>query len=257
MNSENITYSINNTVFYGFYIHCKEPYIMQSKLEKALYIKAKGMMIIMSKEYDTLRNEIEENLKKQDSINNLIFTILGLSFAFSTWYENIAFIIMILFISDILLARIIQCRNTVYYLSTYLVTIENNNQENDINWEKNLKEFRKQKYGLPFKFNIVNIIIWLSFSFSSIIKNFGNLVLAFFMFIQLIKIIQYTNLSDLYLTIIYSATGLCLLFNIIFTTTICIDKRIRNEYENRWSKIVKKNMCSNQKEIESETNYEN
>ncbi len=202
---------------------------------------------MMSNEYETIRKEMDDNLKRQDSINNLIFTILGLSFAFSTWYENIAFIIMILFVSDILLARIIQCRNTVYYLSTYLLTIEKINSENDVNWEKNLKEFRKQKYGLPFKCNIVNIIICLAFSFSRIIKNFGNLVLASFMFIQLISIIRSTTLSNIYLIIIYSVAGLCFLLNIVFTITICIDQKIRVEYENRWCKILKSNMTSDQK----------
>lgn len=195
----------------------------------------------MTNEYETLRNEMDENLKRQDSINNLIFTILGLSFAFSTWYENIAFIIMILFISDILLARIIQCRNTIYYLSTYLVTIEKVNQENNASWERHLKEFRKQKYGLPLKWNIVNIISRVSYLFSKIIKNFGNLVLASFMFIQLIRITRNASISNAYIIIIYAVAGFCFLLNLIFTISICTDKRIRKEYENRWSKILKKN----------------
>ena len=31
----------------------------------------------MSKEYEMLRMEAEENIKKQDNLNNVIFTILG------------------------------------------------------------------------------------------------------------------------------------------------------------------------------------
>lgn len=201
----------------------------------------------MTKDYETLRNEMDENLKRQDNINNLIFTILGLSFAFSTWYENIAFIIMILFISDILLARIIQCRNTVYYLSTYLVTIEKNQKENNVSWEKDLMEFRKQKYGLPLKWNIVNIISRLSYWFSRIIKNFGNLVLSSFMLIQLIRITRNASISDAYIIIIYIVAGFCFLLNIIFTISICTDKKLRIEYENRWSKIIKKNTSLAQK----------
>ena len=61
----------------------------------------------MDKEYEMLRKELEENLKKQEDIKNAIFTILGLSLAFSTWYENTLFILTIMLITSILSAKII------------------------------------------------------------------------------------------------------------------------------------------------------
>lgn len=191
----------------------------------------------MSKEYDLLRTELESNIKKQDGINNLIFTILGLSFAFTTWYENVAFIIMILFISDILLSRILQCRNTVYYISTYLTMIEELGKE-DVSWEKNLRQFRKLPYGLPLKWNPINILNWLSSKCANIIKNFGNLILASFMLIQLLHIMNSTDVNGIYSISIYILSGACYLLNVIFTIAICTDRRVRKEYEERWTKIL-------------------
>lgn len=191
----------------------------------------------MAKEYDILRTELDSNIKKQDRINNLIFTILSLSFAFTTWYENVAFIIMILFISAILLSRILQCRNTVYYISTYLAMIEEFGKE-DISWEKNLRQFRKHPYGLSLKWNPINILNWLSSRCAGIIKNFSNLVLASFMLIQLLHIMTSTDVNGVYSITIYILSGACYLLNIIFTIAICTDRRVRKEYEERWAKIL-------------------
>ena len=113
----------------------------------------------MDKEYEMLRKELEENLKKQEDIKNAIFTILGLSLAFSTWYENTLFILTIMLITSILSAKIIQYRNVVYYISTYLLILEENN-EISILWEKRFKEFRMNSFGLKLRRNPINIINW-------------------------------------------------------------------------------------------------
>ena len=142
----------------------------------------------MDKEYEMLRKELEENLKKQEDIKNAIFTILGLSLAFSTWYENTLFILTIMLITSILSAKIIQYRNVVYYISTYLLILEENN-EISILWEKRFKEFRMNSFGLKLRRNPINIINWCAFKLHKIIKNFGNLVLATYMFVRLLYIV--------------------------------------------------------------------
>lgn len=194
----------------------------------------------MEKTYDFLRSELEENIKKQDTISDFIFTILGISFAFSTWFEDCAFIITILFISDILLARIIQCRNTVYYISTYLSVIEETSDINGIKWEKDLKEFRKLPYGLPFEWNLISIINVFSSRTATLIKNFGNLVLALFMESILVHIIITSEIELLYLITIIVLSIVFLIINIAFTITICTDKKLRVVYEKRWKDILNK-----------------
>lgn len=204
----------------------------------------------MNNEYEFLRKELTENIKKQDTISNLIFTILGVSFAFSTWYENIAFIIIIIFISAILLSKIIQCRNTVYYLATYMLLIEKSEEEN-ISWESNFKQFRKKPYGLPLKFKFTNIINWFSFRIADIIKNFSNLALATFTFVRLIQFVINSKLNTLNIVIIFILGGCFYLLNVIFSIAICTDKKMRKEYENRWSEILKEDVSETSQNRES------
>lgn len=69
------------------------------------------------KEYIFIRDELIDSIKKQDVLNNLIITILGVS---ALWErENIYLLMTVLLISTVLLARIIHYRNVVYYLSSY------------------------------------------------------------------------------------------------------------------------------------------
>ena len=191
----------------------------------------------MSKEYEMLRMEAEENIKKQDNLNNVIFTILGLSIVFSTWYENVLFIITIIFITSILQAQMIQCRNVIYYLSTYLSLLEEKPEES-ILWEKRIQEFRKRQFGLKFGLNPINIINWLSFKCQKIMKNFGNLTLATYMFGRLIQIIISKEINQKYTIIICVIGGIFYFLNVLFTITICTDGKLYDKYVKQWKEVL-------------------
>lgn len=76
---------------------------------------------VMDKEYLMLRSEIEENLKKQDQLFGTVISILGLTNVFSHISENVLFLFFILFLSTLLQLRMLEYRNIVYYISTYMV----------------------------------------------------------------------------------------------------------------------------------------
>ena len=74
-------------------------------------------------EYKALNEEIDEGIKKQETTSNLVITILGISALSSTpdkdnsilsLPNNIYFLLAIMFVSCVLLSRIIHYRNTVY-----------------------------------------------------------------------------------------------------------------------------------------------
>lgn len=191
----------------------------------------------MSKEYEMLRMEAEENIKKQDNLNNVIFTILGLSVVFSTWYENVLFIITIIFISSILQAQIIQCRNVIYYLSTYLSLLEEKPEEK-ILWEKRIQEFRKRQFGLKLGLNPINIVNWLSFKCQKIMKNFGNLSLATYMFGRLIQTIMSNEINQKYTIIICVVGSIFYFLNVLFTISICTDGKLYDKYVKQWKEVL-------------------
>lgn len=74
----------------------------------------------MDKEYLMLRSEIEECLKKQDQVFSTIISILGLTNVFSHISENVLFLFLILFLSTLLQLRMLEYRNIIYYISTYM-----------------------------------------------------------------------------------------------------------------------------------------
>lgn len=191
----------------------------------------------MSKEYEMLRKEAEENIEKQDNLNNVIFTILGLSVVCSTWYENVFFMITIIFISLILQAQIIQCRNVVYYVSTYLSLLEEKSEES-IRWEKRLQEFRKKQFGLELGLNPINIINWFSFKCQKVLKNFGNLSLATYMFVRLIQIVISNEINEKYAIIVCVSGSIIYFLNIIFTIAICTDEKMYNKYIKQWREVL-------------------
>lgn len=98
----------------------------------------------MDKEYLMLRSEIEENLKKQDQVFGIVISILGLTNIFSHVSENVLFLFLILFLSTLLQLRILEYRNIVYYISTYMVMFLE--KDTDFKWETRLREFKKEGY---------------------------------------------------------------------------------------------------------------
>ena len=190
---------------------------------------------ITFEEYQLLRSELDENVKKQDELNNAIFTVLGLSLVLNNWLENVLFLIVIILISAVLLSRIIHCRNTVYYLSAYLSTSEG---LNCCYWEKRINSFKDKilaKNNFTYKKHIfINFIFRCAFA----MKNFGNVILCCFVFIQISNLLMISE-DELYVKIIlFSAAILALALNLVFTVIICVDRKVKKQYIQIWEEII-------------------
>jgi len=193
----------------------------------------------MNEEYKLLRNEIYDNIKKQDVLNNLIITLLGFSIVFTTWYEHIVFLLAVLFISDVLLSRIIHCRNVVYYISTYLAKMELNSDEIQTKWENDISEFKnlllnKQRKGITKIFLIKSV-----FKVAFIMKNFSNIIFSTYLFFQIIVILETTRMPSVLFVIAYILAVLAYGLNLLFTIIICADRKLKLEYKNIWDEVKK------------------
>ena len=190
---------------------------------------------IKMEEYQILRNELDENIKKQDDLHNVIFTVLGVSIVLNNWLENTLFLIAIMLISGVLLSRIIHCRNTVYYLSAYLSTKEG---LNCCYWEKRINAFKAKilrRNNFTYKKHVfINIIFRCAF----VMKNFGNMILCSFVFIQILNLLHVSK-EDLYVKIVlFSLAALSLLLNFIFTIVICVDRKVKQQYVQIWEQVI-------------------
>lgn len=192
----------------------------------------------MDKEYLMLRSEIEESLKKQNQVFGTIISILGLTNVFSYVSENLLFLFLILFLSTLLQLRMLEYRNTVYYISTYMsVFLE---KDSDFKWETRLRKFKKEGYGYEngnLRSKIVNNVV---IRFGRIIKHFIILGLAtFIVFIIVVNV--YKSYYVLWIKIVlYAATALLAIFNILYTYTLSTDKVNYDVYLKRWEKMSKK-----------------
>lgn len=192
----------------------------------------------MDKEYLMLRSEIEENLKKQDQVFGIVISILGLTSIFSHVSENVLFLFLILFLSTLLQLRILEYRNIVYYISTYMVMFLE--KDTDFKWETRLREFKKEGYTYEngkLGNKIINTVV---IRFGRIIKHFIILGLVVFMLLRIV-INVYKSYYMLWIkTALYIVEGFLVIFNILYAYTLSTDKVNYNIYLKRWEKIRKK-----------------
>lgn len=192
----------------------------------------------MDKEYLMLRSEIEENLKKQDQVFGIVISILGLTNIFSHVSENVLFLFLILFLSTLLQLRILEYRNIVYYISTYMVMFLE--KDTDFKWETRLREFKKEGYTYEngkLGNKIINTVV---IRFGRIIKHFIILGLVVFMLLRIV-INVYKSYYMLWIkTALYIVEGFLVIFNILYAHTLSTDKVNYNIYLKRWEKIRKK-----------------
>ena len=192
----------------------------------------------MEKEYLMLRAEMDECLKKQDSVFTIIISILGLSNVFIDKFENIPIMFLLLFLTTLLQLRILEYRNTVYYISTYMVSFLEKTLE--FKWETRLKDFKKGGYELKgdnIKNKIINI---LGIRLGKMLKHFSILALIGFIIYKLI-----ININTIYYPmwikiILFIVIWVFAIFNLIYAYALCSDKVNYQEYLNRWEKIKEK-----------------
>lgn len=191
----------------------------------------------MNKEYLMLRSEVEENLKKQDQVFGIVISILGLTNAFSHISENIVFLFFILFLSTLLQLRMLEYRNIVYYISTYMVIFLE--KDSDFKWETRLRKFKKKGYAYEegkLRKKIINIMV---IRLGRIIKHFIILGLVVFILLRIVVNI-YKSYYLLWIKLGLYVVALFLgIFNILYAYTLSSDKTNYDVYLKRWENIRK------------------
>ncbi len=191
----------------------------------------------MNKEYLMLRSEVEENLKKQDQVFGIVISILGLTNVFSHISENIVFLFFILFLSTLLQLRMLEYRNIVYYISTYMVIFLE--KDSDFKWETRLRKFKKKGYAYEegkLRKKIINIMV---IRLGRIIKHFIILGLVVFILLRIVVNI-YKSYYLLWIKLGLYVVALFLgIFNILYAYTLSSDKTNYDVYLKRWENIRK------------------
>lgn len=191
----------------------------------------------MDKEYLMLRSEIEENLKKQDQLFSTVISILGLTNVFLHISENVLFLFLILFLSTLLQLRMLEYRNIVYYISTYMVVFLE--KDSDFKWETRLGKFKKEGYVYgdgKLRKKIINTVV---VRFGRIIKHFIILGLVVFILLRIVVNV-YKSYYMLWIKIVlYVVAGFLVIFNILYAYTLSTDKVNYSAYLKRWEKIRK------------------
>ena len=189
----------------------------------------------MDKEYLMLRSEIEESLKKQDKVFGTIISILGLTNVFSYISENLLFLFLILFLSTLLQLRMLEYRNTVYYISTYMsVFLE---KDSDFKWETRLRKFKKEGYRYEngkLRSKIINSMV---IRFGRVIKHFIILGLATFIVFRIVVNVYKSYYVLWVKLVLYAVTVLFVVFNFLYTYTLSTDKVNYDTYLKRWEKL--------------------
>lgn len=192
---------------------------------------------VMNKEYLMLRSEVEENLKKQDQVFGIVISILGLTNVFSHISENIVFLFFILFLSTLLQLRMLEYRNIVYYISTYMVIFLE--KDSDFKWETRLRKFKKKGYAYEegkLRKKIINIMV---IRLGRIIKHFIILGLVVFILLRIVVNI-YKSYYLLWIKLGLYVVALFLgIFNILYAYTLSSDKTNYDVYLKRWENIRK------------------
>ena len=184
-----------------------------------------------------LRSEVEENLKKQDQVFGIVISILGLTNVFSHISENIVFLFFILFLSTLLQLRMLEYRNIVYYISTYMVIFLE--KDSDFKWETRLRKFKKKGYAYEegkLRKKIINIMV---IRLGRIIKHFIILGLVVFILLRIVVNI-YKSYYLLWIKLVLYVVALFLgIFNILYAYTLSSDKTNYDVYLKRWENIRK------------------
>lgn len=195
----------------------------------------------MTDEYKMLRKESEESIAKQDTLTNIVFTVLSASSFYSTVAKNIPFIILAEFISAVLLARILHYRHVMLYISTYLEQIEKASENSDTKWESRLQSFHSkipQKYS---QWNLIKKILWKVVNLARGTKHLGNLILSIFLFSPIIPQLNgLFSISDSHLIIDYEIllALIALILNITFSLGICFLYKLRPGYISVWENVI-------------------
>ena len=192
----------------------------------------------MSEEYKMLREEVMNSIAKQDTLSNIIFTVLGASSIYVMNNSNADFAILALAISAVLLAWMLHYKHVVLYTSTYLHYLEESG-EKVVNWEHKRQNFEKKlkkETGCNF---FVNILLKLIYG-ARVYKYLGNFILASYLFMPLAYEIYRTY--DMNFICALSDMNILLgvifyLLNLLFTIAVCSTSTVQEVYRKTWCRV--------------------
>lgn len=191
------------------------------------------------KEYLMLRTEIENNLKRQEALFLIIFTVLSVVNTTNYNFWNYKILLLISALIFFLQLKILQARNTVYYLLTYLIVFLESEESSNFHWETRLYKFRKLKYVEEKTKNskrILNFINKTIGKIASYMHNFVNLTLAGYLFFKIIFMIPMETRKIKVVLIIIIASVIFIL-NCIYALAICFDKSLKERYLKMWKQL--------------------
>ena len=203
-------------------------------------------------EYKALNEEIDEGIKKQETTSNLVITILGISALSSTpdkdnsilsLPNNIYFLLAIMFVSCVLLSRIIHYRNTVYRCMTYLEletdnVIDEENKKIPFVWERHVEKFKSSQFGNRAT-NINKILSLITLGLPFLLKNAGYFVLSVLVSLKTFNILKELDQSIIDKSIIQFIIIAALVINFILTLFIFCDRLIlQPRYSAIWKQIL-------------------
>ena len=190
------------------------------------------------KEYLMLRTEIENNLKRQEALFLIIFTVLTVVNATNQNFWNYKILLLISALIFFLQLKILQARNTVYYLLTYMIVFLESENSN-FHWETSLYKFRNkiyveknQKWNKKFLYLINRIIEKIA----GYMHNFVNLTLASFLFFKIIFMIL-TETSKIKANLAMVIASAIFILNIVYALKICFDKSLKERYLTTWNQL--------------------
>lgn len=190
------------------------------------------------KEYLMLRTEIENNLKRQEALFLIIFTVLTVVNATNQNFWNYKILLLISALIFFLQLKILQARNTVYYLLTYMIVFLES-KDSSFHWETRLYKFRNiiyveknQKWNKKFLYLINRIIEKIA----GYMHNFVNLTLASFLFFKIIFMIS-TETSKIKANLAMVIASTIFILNIVYALKICFDKSLKERYLTTWNQL--------------------
>lgn len=190
------------------------------------------------KEYLMLRTEIENNLKRQEALFLIIFTVLTVVNATNQNFWNYKILLLISALIFFLQLKILQARNTVYYLLAYLIVFLES-EDSNFHWETRLYKFRNikyveenQKWNKKFLYLINRIIEKIA----TYMHNFVNLTLASFLFLKIIFMIS-TETSKIKASLVMVIASVIFILNIVYALKICFDKSLKERYLTIWKQL--------------------
>lgn len=183
-------------------------------------------------EFSQVRNMLEKSAERQDNYFLSAFTLLGVGNIFQN-DSNFYFGLVLLCISLFLILKIIECRNVVFYNTTYLLTFIESKQNKllyETRFQKLRKIFWKDKKGI-FKKKSYSFF----YKFGYYIKNGIICALAILLFIQMsISIFPLQTQIDI---VKFLAISLVAILIVIYSILLMNDRFLTKEFLDKWMEI--------------------